>query len=709
LLNDDLKKYDLYITPWLGIGLVILVLYPLSLLGFPAKQVTIYFFAAVLLLNVAVFLKYKETAIFAKSDLILIIILGFTVATIYGSVLAARGFEYYGVALNSDFGVYLDVAKTFMESSAKSLLSAPAGVPGLTLLKFTVYHQLRGCILLLPFFASLFNLEMPQMFYSLLAFCLFLTIINFRLFLKDAKRLLAACLVLGILCFNTFYQWLVFWCFWGQLLSIGLVLLIFYVTFYLSVTDRLDYRTDMLLVFLLTVNNVSYIESLAYPLIPILAFALFSCFRGGAGKYFLKNSMLVVFSYSALNIAIIIEFFRLFFLLSSNNVAWNMHMATLFDVTGLFGAFAGSTNNIVIIAVNCALLFVLARQFEKERFSSFLSVTSGAFFALYIFFCFLYFRDGSESTYKAYKSAVSLSFVVIIVFLRFAEERLNVFFDALRVSFAGDFAKRRLGEFPWKKSAWALVFFCFFSLNVTATYSYYLKPLITYGLSGVGDRHDILRAFVESPQYADADFILDVSDSLALALALYHMPRGRSYAFNYKAYPSRNMKNSFRPGDIYVTDGENRNIYDINADLLFKNDVYRVYALEKESLLMYDFSGLALDVNIIRPSGKIVNIRKLLGNEANFEFISLPERVVDFHVTFYNASEPPALIVAKAYLNEKLVRTFAIRGDNTSIALGGISLREGRNRISFVFDGDISKMSVADLNFSEEAIDGGQH
>jgi hypothetical protein len=34
LLKDEMKRYDLYITPWLGMGIMMIVLFPLSRLGF---------------------------------------------------------------------------------------------------------------------------------------------------------------------------------------------------------------------------------------------------------------------------------------------------------------------------------------------------------------------------------------------------------------------------------------------------------------------------------------------------------------------------------------------------------------------------------------------------------------------------------------------------------------------------------------------------
>ena len=83
-LRDDLRKFDLYITPWFGIGLVICALYPLSWLGFSVQSVALYFFLAVLLACAASWLRYRERVHFTRNDVIFLVSLALIAGGVYG-------------------------------------------------------------------------------------------------------------------------------------------------------------------------------------------------------------------------------------------------------------------------------------------------------------------------------------------------------------------------------------------------------------------------------------------------------------------------------------------------------------------------------------------------------------------------------------------------------------------------------------------------
>jgi hypothetical protein len=709
LLNDDLKKYDLYFTPWLGAGVIILVLFPLSWLGFSVKEATNYFFAAILLVNMAVYFKYKEGVRFDRGEVILIAVMGFTISSIFGVILFAHGFEYYGVALNHDYGLYLMMAKVTLERSASYVAGAlPGEIIESASMILTLYHQLRGSVFLLSFLSSLYNIDMSHVFYQLLAFCMFMSLITFRLFLKEVRRVWLACLVLGVLCFNTFYQWLVFWCYWGQLLSLGIAVLVFYLTFYLTKAERFDPRTGILLVFLLSLNSLNYIEAMAYPIIPIIAFSLMSLFRRGErDRVFVKNAAFVCIAYTLLNIQVIFEFFHIFFWLDSFEGAWFMHMVTLFDIAGLFDAFGNPMSKLVIIAVNCVLLLVIARQLERERFSSFLSVSSGAFLALYILFCFLYFREGEGTTYKSYKAAVSMSFVVVILLLRFLEAEMSALADAFaewRRAHGGKFELSSLVKLPCKKNlAVAVAFFGVFSLNVSGTVNTYLRPLYSGEFPGVKRGHDVLKAFADSPGLSNSDFIVNCAWSLNQLIAEYHAPFGRTFSNNFSFFSGEIiMKESFKSGDIYVSDGNE--IYKCEAKPLFKNDIYEIFELGEDSILFHGFIGDFDKGPIgIQYGNGLARAQQIADENIGFSFISLKPKVRDFYITFYNAAGLEAPIKARALVNDELIGEFEIDEKYEYVRLDDIALTEGVNRITFALDGDISDMAVADLRFSETA------
>jgi hypothetical protein len=407
---------------------------------------------------------------------------------------------------------------------------------------------------------------------------------------------------------------------------------------------------------------------------------------------------------------VIIKFFQIFFWLDSTGNAWPMHMATLFDIAGLFNAFPNPMSNVVIVAVNCVLFLAIARQLERERFSSFLSISSGAFLALYILFCYLYFKDGEQSSYKSYKAAISMSFVVAILLLRFLEAEMNALMDSFAVwrrAHGGKFELGALAELPCKKNLTiAAALFAVFALNVSGTVNTYLKPLIGGDIPGVSKEHDVLKMFAESRSHSDADYILNCSASFNQLMSTYNLPFERTFSNSYSmpGWDIVMMKDSFKAGDIYVTDNGYYDIYQFDAKLLLKNDVYRIYELGEESVLFYEYIGDFVKVPVAIRYGKgIAWAKRLAGNRVGFSFISLKPRSVDFYISFYNTADLSAPIKARAFVGGKLIGEFEIF---EHCRLDDISLSEGINNITFEIDGDFTNIVVADLRFSKEAPEG---
>ncbi|MDR1159093.1 MAG: hypothetical protein LBK69_00485, partial [Syntrophomonadaceae bacterium] len=170
LLNGDLKKFDLYITPWLGIGVIITVLFPLSWLGFSVESVINYFLAAMILLNASLWLKYREPMLIDRKEALLIFSVGFAVASIYFSIIFMHDFEYYAVSFNGDITSYLVDARAALVSSAKYLRTMPAGVPNIDVSNLSLNSDFRGCLLVMAHFAALFKLDLAHIIYPLTAF-----------------------------------------------------------------------------------------------------------------------------------------------------------------------------------------------------------------------------------------------------------------------------------------------------------------------------------------------------------------------------------------------------------------------------------------------------------------------------------------------------------------------------------------------------------
>jgi len=127
LLNEDLKKFDLYITPWLGLGLIIAVFYPLSWMGCSVSSAAGGFAVAVIIMDAAVRLKFKEPVRAEWRDIFVIALIGLLVSTVYGIPIFFHENEIFAVSQSADFSTYLNVTKTALTSSVKSYrASSPA-------------------------------------------------------------------------------------------------------------------------------------------------------------------------------------------------------------------------------------------------------------------------------------------------------------------------------------------------------------------------------------------------------------------------------------------------------------------------------------------------------------------------------------------------------------------------------------------------------
>jgi hypothetical protein len=507
---------------------------------------------------------------------------------------------------------------------------------------------------------------------------------------------------------------LIFYGFLGQLFSVGIILVIFYLTYYLAETGRFDYKTDILIVFFLTLNGLNYLEALAYPVIPAVAFSILVFFDRNylnKKKALWKNVAFVAMVYSVLNFAVIARFIWLFSVLNVGANAWPMNFATFYDISGLKDALLLPANKLMIIYIlvpNYIILSVLLHQLRKEKLFSLFSATFVSYLLLFVVFSLLYYRHGEQSTYKVFKAAVSMSFIVFILIIRFLEEYLNSFYESilrLRQNISWSNALHLGASLPREKGfVAALLFIVFFSLNIRGTYAGYLEPLSGERPMGISSEHEALKLFTDNPRYAGADFILNCDHSFHQMMAEYYSPLGRTFTSNYKSYAQRNMKESFEPGDFYVTDGTVREIYNVDAELLFINNIYSVFRLKKESILPADNAGIDQLAGFINTQQGRTIARRVTENEVSFLFISLIERTSDLSIVFFNSSEDAPNLSLGAFVNGKFVSKAALTKRFSTVDLKDITLSRGDNVISFTFDGDYSSMWMANLRFLNDRL-----
>jgi len=189
LLNDDMKKFDLYITPWLGMGLIICVLFPLSLLGYPVEAVARFFALAVLAVNIFMCKKSGKLVNFEKHEVIFLSVTAIFIGVIYGGVLMLRDFESYAVCTGFDFGGYLCIAKAILSSNTKRIIAdIPARVAYIGWVVRMMEGEFRGCVFVPAFFAALFDMDLARIMYPMSAFVMFLNIATLRVFFKTSAK-----------------------------------------------------------------------------------------------------------------------------------------------------------------------------------------------------------------------------------------------------------------------------------------------------------------------------------------------------------------------------------------------------------------------------------------------------------------------------------------------------------------------------------------
>ena len=543
LLNDDLEKYDLYITPWLGIGTMILVLFPLSRLGFAVEDTANYFAASVGVLNVALWKKAGARIRFDRREAALIATIGVLTAFVYSIPLALRGEDVFAISRNADFAMYLNDAKAALSSSAAHLGTFPAGVPKVLLISNALNDQLRGCIFPHAFMAAFFGADLARIAYPLSAFVMFLDIITFRLFFKDAGlKLRIALPILGILVFNAFWQRMVFDAFTGQLYSFGMVTLAFYIECYLVERGRFDPRTCVLLVYVLTANGLAYLEGVAYPLLPALALLIPAVTKGlGDRTSCLKNAAFAGGLFLAANWRLLVSLVSVLLFLDGTPQGMAESMPTLADIAGMRGLYGwpvASRPGIWILAVfaNAVMIIALARQMKRERVFSFMGASLLLFTLFHLLVCLRYFRPGELSTYNVFKSALSLSFIVAIFLVRFLEDSFSGRASAVRIS--------------------AAVLAVFFLLDCASAWRN-ARILSTAPGSGISESHKAIEIFSKNKSYADANFFLHFDEDFLEGIATYEAPFGRSFSARgtkYTNFVGGATKSSFEKGDIYVTD-----------------------------------------------------------------------------------------------------------------------------------------------------------
>jgi hypothetical protein len=697
-LRDELRKFDLYITPWFGIGLVICALYPLSWLGFSVQSVAAYFFLAVLLACGALWLKYRERVHFTRNDVIFLVSLALIAGAVYGFKLAQDP-ESYVITLNVDYGGYLNLARAALISSAKYIATLPKGVPYIDQINWYLNIEVRECVFVQAFVAALLNIDLARVTYLLSIFILFLNAAAFRLFFRDFKYISVAIPLAVFMLLNDFYAKFVYMVFLGQLFSAGFTTVAFFLELHLMRRTKFDPVTCIALVFTLTSCGMSYVNGLPVPLLPVLALPVVLIRNKKYDRaHCLKNVAFAGIVFMVVNLWLIIAFVRSLITRNEMQAGFAINMPTFMDIAGLQGmAWSIDGFFVMLLISNAVLIFILALQLRREGLASFISVSFALFLMVHFAVCARYFALGEKSSYYAFKSALSFSFIVYILLLRFFEERLNF------IRGSGGKLQGKNHVVSTISSAATMAIFIVTLAVCVKSHQSYAKMLDSRG-AAITKSMDVLRDLASDDAFADSDFIINMELSLSSLAAEYFAPFGRSYTVGYGGKQSgarRVMKESFKPGDIYVASSvSDQDFNTVSAARLYANDTLVVYQLDKNSVIQYNYDGIshAFDASLDYGDSEEHIAKRVTRPECNIFYQALNDVTVDISMIFQDLGESPTP-KARVYLNGEFVaESHEKDGGQLGVAMKSIILKPGLNRVTVrFFDGEPKDMFLTEI------------
>jgi hypothetical protein len=691
LLKDEMKRYDLYITPWLGMGIMMIALFPLSRLGFSVKSAAPYFTVCVLSLAAAAWFKFKETPVFDRRDVIFLVCVAMLTGLMYGIPLTVRD-DWYSPIMNADYQSYLHDAKIALFYSSKVMDLAPAGVPYLAVVMSSLNGEPRGCEFVFAFFSALLGEDMSRFAYPLIVFVVFMSMASFRLFFRNFRNGAVCAVIVGIVALNFFVARLVAYAFIGQLFSFGLVTVAFSVECQIAGREKFDPVSCLLLVFLITSCNVAYINAMPYPLLPAISLLIAMLFDKKTDRaprlknLFFAGGLFCVFNFPLIKRFVTITLWRIGY-----ETGYAMYFPTFMDVAGLQGAVSPDLFLGLLMTANAAVAAVLICQLRKEGYASFLSVSFLSYMVSHLVICVIFFSLGERSSYNSYKSALFISFIVYIMLIRFIEERFD-----------------RLIAFKWRGAplmenlrvfAVPAAFALCLPLVIFASFNNWRSYLEFAVYRAMTKSYEAVKHFASSPYYGD--FIINIDYPYAQFSSVYYAPTGRTYNCDYAGFKgehTRRMKDSFSSGDVYiVSPWFEKSIATTNADSVFRNGDISIHELDARSLIQYDYGGMSHEMTPVTTRGEDGFARMLEGNSVFLDYLASEATGADMSFSFLNSGETPS--AAKVYFDGKLIGEFAEEKYFIVANLPDLRFKPGVSRISFEFDGDAAKLALAGVEF----------
>jgi hypothetical protein len=153
------------------------------------------------------------------------------------------------------------------------------------------------------------------------------------------------------------------------------------------------------------------------------------------------------------------------------------------------------------------------------------------------------------------------------------------------------------------------------------------------------------------------------------------------------------MKDSFKSGDLYIASTiTEESLHTTDEAAVFINDIYSVFRLTGDSVLLSDYSGLSHKVEYVDNGTGEYFTRKMTEKKAVLRLMALKKTTLEISASFFDfgKAEPTKL---KVYAGGEYIAESESSENNIDLSVD-MTLKPGINEISFMTEGDISGLSL---------------
>jgi hypothetical protein len=247
----------------------------------------------------------------------------------------------------------------------------------------------------------------------------------------------------------------------------------------------------------------------------------------------------------------------------------------------------------------------------------------------------------------------------------------------------------------------AVALFVWFALSVASSRELFSRFADDRELAISGD-YDLIKFYAESPYNSASDFIINCDSPLISLCAEYFSPFGRAYMSSYGGLITdwrRWMKDSIKEGDFFISlTKTERSISSTNAPLIASNEMFSIYRIEYDSMILSDFEGLDHNMSFYIDRGDHLAVRSMIEdvNIAKLEYMTVREINENFIFEFFDFNESDEFVV-KVSLNEEMIGRFESEEHKAKIKFENLLLAPGKNVFKFEFNGDFPDTSMIAL------------